>query len=174
MSQALLSHVAASSLRNNVPAVKPGCSVKVFHKIKEGDKERVQVFQGLVIRVSSGSGVAKTFTVRKVVQGIGVEKIFPFHAATVEKVEVIKQGKVRRSKLYYMRRRQGKSTRLRETDLEIEMIEAPVVGTAAGELVEEVKEETTDATAEPVAESTIEETPAEEPTPEQEEVAEEK
>lgn len=155
MSRALLDHVTASSLRKKVPALKPGCSVAVFHKIKEGDKERVQIFKGLVIRVNSGTGVDKTFTVRKVVQGIGVEKIFPFHAATIEKVELIKQGKVRRAKLYFMRKLQGKSTRLRDTDLKIAMIddETPV------EIVEEtpVAEEAPVVEEAAVAEETAEE-----------------
>ena len=97
-----------------LPEVKPGYTIKVHQKIKEGDKERVQVFEGLVIKTSHGEGVEKTITVRKIVQGIGVEKVFPLHSPNIKKIEVKKKAKVRRSKLYYMRQRSGKSARLQE------------------------------------------------------------
>jgi len=124
----------------------PGMSIKVHQKIKEGEKERTQIFEGLVVKISSGNGVNKTFTVRKVVDGIGVEKIFPFYAPSIEKIELMKRGKVRRSKLYYMRERQGKSARLRDLPLgELEYVEyvEPVVEEPAAEEApaEEVKEE---------------------------------
>lgn len=122
MSRALLDHVAQSSLKK-VPVLKPGATVNVHQKIREGEKERIQIFKGLVIRVSSGHKTDKTFTVRKVVEGIGVEKIFPFHSSVIEKIEVVKQGQVRRAKLFYMRSLTGKSTRLRETALELGMVE---------------------------------------------------
>jgi large subunit ribosomal protein L19 len=151
MSRALLDHVTASAIRK-VPELKPGATVKVYQKIKEGGKERVQMFQGLIIRVNAGAGVDKTFTVRKVVEGVGVEKIFPVHTPTIEKIVIVKQGKVRRSKLYYMRDLQGKSTRLRETEL----------AAAMGEMPEEKVEEPVVEEA-PVEEAKVEETPAEEP-----------
>lgn len=97
-----------------VPEIKPGYTVRVHQKIKEGNKERVQVFEGLVIKVGHGEGVERTFTVRKIVEGIGVEKIFLIHSSNITKIEVKKKAKVRRSKLYYMRERFGKSARLRE------------------------------------------------------------
>lgn len=142
MSRAILDYVTASALRK-VPAVKPGATVKVYQKIAEGEKERVQMFQGLVIRVSAGAGVDKTFTVRKMVQGVGVEKIFPIHSPTIEKIVIVKQGKVRRAKLYYMRDLQGKSTRLRETELAKAVMDdsEPVKEEKMEEVVEEVKEE---------------------------------
>jgi large subunit ribosomal protein L19 len=98
-----------------VPELKAGYTVAVHQKIKEGEKERVQIFEGLVIAVGSGHGADKTFTVRKVVEGIGVERIFPLYSPRIEKIQVKKEGKVRRARLYYMGDRFGKSARLKET-----------------------------------------------------------
>lgn len=98
-----------------VPVIQPGNTVKVHQKIKEGEKERIQIFEGLVIKINSGYGADKTITVRKIVGGIGVEKIFPLYSTNIEKIEVKKKSKVRRAKLYYMRNRSGKSARLKET-----------------------------------------------------------
>lgn len=109
----LIREVQATQLKK-VPQIKPGYTVAVHQKIKEGGKERVQVFEGLVIKVGHGEGVEKTFTVRKVVEGIGVEKVFPLHSPNIVKLIVKKKAKVRRSKLYYMRERFGKSARLQE------------------------------------------------------------
>ncbi len=122
MSRALLDHVVQSSLKK-VPALRAGATVHVHQKIKEGEKERIQIFKGLVIRVNAGHKTDKTFTVRKVVEGVGVEKIFPFHSSMIEKIEIIKQGRVRRAKLFYMRDLEGKSTRLRETAFELGMLD---------------------------------------------------
>jgi large subunit ribosomal protein L19 len=97
-----------------VPEVRTGYTVKVSQKVSEGGKERIQHFEGLVIKLSSGAGVEKTFTVRKIVEGIGVEKVFPFHSPNITKIHVVKKAKVRRQKLYYMRERSGKSARLLE------------------------------------------------------------
>ena len=97
-----------------IPDVKTGYTVEVSQKVKEGNKERIQKFQGLVIKVGHGAGTEKTFTVRKIVEGIGVEKIFPFHSPNITKIRVVKKAKVRRQKLYYMRDRFGKSARLSE------------------------------------------------------------
>ncbi len=97
-----------------VPEVKTGYTVEVSQKVTEGTKERIQKFQGLVIKVGHGAGVEKTFTVRKIVEGIGVEKVFPFHSPNIIKIHVVKKAKVRRQKLYYMRERFGKSARLSE------------------------------------------------------------
>ena len=95
------------------PAFGPGDEVKVHVKVVEGNKERVQVFQGNVIR-RQGSGVAETYTVRKVSYGVGVERTFPVHTPTVAKVELLKRGDVRRAKLYYLRDRSGKAAKIRE------------------------------------------------------------
>ena len=100
-------------LRTDVPTFGPGDEVKVHVKVVEGNKERVQIFQGNVIR-RQGSGVAETYTVRKVSYGVGVERTFPVHAPTVVKLEVVRRGDVRRAKLYYLRDRSGKAAKIRE------------------------------------------------------------
>jgi large subunit ribosomal protein L19 len=100
-------------LKPNAPELAVGDSVKVSVKITEGDRERVQVFAGTVIKIRGG-GLGRTFTVRRIVQGEGVERVFPFHSPVVESVEVTRKGRVRRAKLYYLRERVGKATRLRE------------------------------------------------------------
>jgi large subunit ribosomal protein L19 len=100
-------------IRTDVPEFASGDEVKVHVKVVEGNKERVQVFQGNVI-ARSGSGVAETYTVRKVSYGVGVERTFPVHTPTVAKLEVVKRGDVRRAKLYYLRDRVGKAAKIRE------------------------------------------------------------
>ena len=97
----------------NIPAFIPGDTVKVSAKIVEGEKERTQLLQGVVIKVRRG-GVGASFTVRRVVYGIGVERTFPFQSPLVEKVEVVRRGKVRRAKLYYLRRLSAKASRIKE------------------------------------------------------------
>ena len=115
MNQDLLTHVAVQSIRQKTPEIVAGMSVKVSQKIREGEKERVQSFEGLVIATSGGKGVAATFTVRKIVGGVGVEKVFPLHGKNIVKIEIIKKAKVRRSKLYYARGLRGKAARMSET-----------------------------------------------------------
>ena len=105
--------IAQDSIKAEVPQFKVGDTVKVHVKIREGEKERIQVFEGTVI-ARKGSGVAQTFTVRRVSYGVGVERVFPVHSPNVAKVEVIRNGKVRRSKLYYLRDRVGKSAKVKE------------------------------------------------------------
>ena len=101
------------SLRGDVPLFAPGDTVRVHVKVKEGEKERIQVFQGLVI-ARKGGGARETFTVRKVSQGIGVERTFPVHSPVLERIEVERHGQVRRAKLYYLRERRGKAARIAE------------------------------------------------------------
>jgi len=101
-------------LRDDLPEMKPGYTVRVHQKIKEGDKQRIQVFEGLIIARKHGSGINATITVRKVTSGLGVERIFPIHAPFIEKIEVVKKGKVRRAKLYYIREKTAKQSRLKE------------------------------------------------------------
>ncbi len=100
-------------MRGDIPGFKPGDTVKVHARIKEGEKERIQVFQGVVIRKRKGTTGA-TFTVRKVSYGIGVERIFPLHSPNIDKVEVVTRGRVRRSRLYYLRNLRGKAARIKE------------------------------------------------------------
>ena len=97
----------------NIPTLAPGDTVKVSSKVVEGERERIQAFQGVVIGVRSG-GVQANFTVRRVAYGVGVERTFPVHSPLVEKVEVLRHGKVRRAKLYYLRKRKGKAGRIKE------------------------------------------------------------
>lgn len=97
--------------RREIPDFQPGWTVKVFQKIKEGEKERVAPFEGIVIAKKHGNEAGGTFTVRKIISGIGVEKIFPVHSPTIEKIEIIKKAKVRRAKLYYLRKKSRKETR---------------------------------------------------------------
>ena len=105
--------VDQSSLRNDVPGFGPGDTLKVHVRVVEGQKERIQVFQGVVIG-RSGSGVRETFTVRKVSYGVGVERTFPLHTPTISKIEVVTRGDVRRAKLYYLRDRIGKAAKVKE------------------------------------------------------------
>ena len=109
-----LQDVERSFLRDDtVPDFRPGDTVRVHVRVVEGDKSRIQVFQGVVI-ARRGGGTRETFTVRKISGGIGVERIFPLHSPNVAKVEVVRQGKVRRAKLYYLRGRRGKAARIEE------------------------------------------------------------
>jgi len=108
-----VAQVEKKSMRDDVPEFSSGDTVKVHVLIKEGDKERIQVFQGDVIG-RRGGGTGATFTVRKISEGIGVERVFPLHSPNVAKVERVRQGHVRRSKLYYMRDLTGKSARIKE------------------------------------------------------------
>jgi large subunit ribosomal protein L19 len=103
----------ARELKSDLPELRSGDTVKVHVRVKEGDKERVQVFEGTVIALK-GSGARATMTVRKSSFGTGVERIFPLHARTIDKIEIVRSHHVRRAKLYYMREREGKAARLRE------------------------------------------------------------
>ncbi|MBP6062561.1 MAG: 50S ribosomal protein L19 [Fusobacteriaceae bacterium] len=113
MKEKLIQLVEQAQLRNDIPFFKAGDSVDVYYKVKEGNKERVQLFEGVVIRVNGG-GIGKTFTVRKVTNGVGVERIIPINSPLIDKIDVIKVGKVRRSKLYYLRGLSGKKARIKE------------------------------------------------------------
>lgn len=100
-------------LKENAPVLNIGDTVRIHNKIKEGTRERVQLFEGTII-AKNGGGISETFTVRRVSYGCGVEKTFPVHSPNVEKVEIIRRGKVRRAKLYYLRDRVGKSSKVKE------------------------------------------------------------
>ena len=109
----LLKQVSDSSLKSELPEFSVGDTVKVDVQIKEGNRERIQVFEGTVI-ARKGSGLAETFTVRKISYGCGVERIFPVHSPSVKGVKVVRRGKVRRAKLYYLRDRVGKAAKVKE------------------------------------------------------------
>ena len=101
-------------MKQDVPEFKAGDTISVGVKVIEGEKSRIQIFKGLVIAISAGSGMGKTFTVRKVSNGVGVERIFPLHSPNLDSIDVVKKGKVRRAKLYYLRNRQGKAAKVKE------------------------------------------------------------
>ena len=105
--------ISDSSLKKDAPVVNIGDTVKVSVKIKEGEKYRIQIFEGTVIAKKHG-GINETFTVRRVAHGCGIERVFPVHSPVVDKVEVVRSGKVRRSKLYYLRKRVGKAAKVKE------------------------------------------------------------
>ena len=109
----ILDSVDAASLRDDVPDFRPGDTLKVNVKVVEGTRSRVQAFQGVVIR-RSGGGVRETFTVRKISFGVGVERTFPVHSPTLESIEVVTRGDVRRAKLYYLRKLRGKKAKIKE------------------------------------------------------------
>ncbi len=109
----LMEAVDNSQLRTDLPQFRPGDTVRVHVKIQEGDKYRIQVFEGVVMALKRNR-ISSTFTVRKVSFGYGIERIFPMHSPIIEKLEVVKSGKVRRSRLYYLRGRRGKAARLKE------------------------------------------------------------
>jgi large subunit ribosomal protein L19 len=116
-------------LRSDIPAFRPGDTVRVNVRVKEGDKERTQAFEGVVL-ARKGSGVSETFTVRKISNGVGVERIFPVHSPMIGDLTVVRRGRVRRAKLYYLRHLTGKATRIKERKVRVSV---PSEGSAEGE-----------------------------------------
>lgn len=110
----IVKHISTAQHRQDMPEFKTGWTVKVHQKIKEGDKERIQMFEGLVIARKGGKGANATFTVRKIASGVGVERIYPLHSPNIAKLEVIKQGDVSVAKLYYVRKKQDNQPRFRK------------------------------------------------------------
>lgn len=113
MSQQTIAQFTTPYLKTNNPDVRSGDVVRVHQKVKERGKERIQVFEGLIIATKHGKGISGTFTVRKIVKGIAVERTYPLHSPIIAKIEILRRGKVRRAKLYYMRHATGKRTRLK-------------------------------------------------------------
>ncbi len=105
-----------SQQKTDLLDIRPGDTVLVHQKIKEGNKERIQIFEGVVIAKKHGKGISSTITVRKVVEGIGVERIFPMHSPAISKIEIAKHGKVRRAKLYYLRTTKGKKAKIKKKE----------------------------------------------------------
>jgi large subunit ribosomal protein L19 len=157
--------VEQSHLRKGIPVFRPGDTVKVHVRVVEGNRERVQVFQGVVIR-RSGGGLRETFTVRKISFGVGVERTFPVHSPSIAKLEVVQRGDVRRAKLYYLRELRGKKARIRErrvdetklAALEAMGLEETEDGQVEAESVEVLEDAETAADLEPDAEEPLEET----------------
>lgn len=180
----IIKSIEHEQMKNKIPALKVGDTVKVHQRIKEGNRERIQVFEGIIIK-KQGGGVNATFTVRRVAYGVGVEKTFLVHSPMVEKVELVRVGKARRAKLFYLRERLGKSAKTKEAigarieDKEItikeDIVEAPVEEVVADEVaaVETVETPAVEEVAAPVEEAVAEEGVAEEATPAEEPAKEE-
>ncbi|NLI67883.1 MAG: 50S ribosomal protein L19 [Bacilli bacterium] len=111
--QELIHNLTKDQLRTDIPDFRPGDTVRVHAKVVEGNRERIQVFEGVVLKRQNG-GIHETFTVRKISYGVGVERTFPLHSPRIEKIEVVRRGKVRRAKLNYLRERRGKAARIQE------------------------------------------------------------
>jgi large subunit ribosomal protein L19 len=109
----IVQEIGKEQLRTDLPEFRVGDTIKVYYKIKEGEKERIQIFQGIVIQ-RRGMQLSQTFTVRKISNGVGVERIFPLHSPNIDKVEVVRYGRVRRAKLFYLRSAKGKAARVKE------------------------------------------------------------
>ena len=110
----IVKNISSNQVKSELPQFKTGYTVKVHQKIKEGDKERIQIFEGLVIARKGGNGTNATFTVRKVSSGVGVERIYPLHSPNIAKIEIVKENDVRKSKLYYVRERRNNTPRMRK------------------------------------------------------------
>ncbi len=109
----IVQEISQEQLRSDLPSFRPGDTLKVHVKVIEGTRERIQIFEGVVIK-RRGGGISETFIVRKISYGVGVERTFPFHSPKIERIEVIRRGKVRRAKLYYLRELRGKKARIKE------------------------------------------------------------
>lgn len=109
----LIQELTKEQLRSDIPNFRPGDTLKVFVKVIEGSRERIQLFEGVVIK-RRGGGISETFTVRKISYGVGVERTFPIHSPKIDRIEVARRGKVRRAKLYYLRKLRGKAARIKE------------------------------------------------------------
>ena len=113
MNLGLVNEITKDQMKTDLPELRPGQTVRVDVKIKEGDKSRIQAYEGIIIKIQ-GSGIGKTFTVRKISSGVGVERTFPVHSPIIDKITVIRNGKVRRARLFYLRERSGKSAKVKE------------------------------------------------------------
>ncbi|MDO5724746.1 MAG: 50S ribosomal protein L19 [Tissierellia bacterium] len=109
----IIKSLEQEQLKENLPDIRVGDTVKVHYRIVEGSRERIQIFEGIVLKIQ-GAGIRTTFTVRRLSYGVGVERTFPLHSPRIEKIEIAKRGKVKRAKLYYLRKRQGKAARVKE------------------------------------------------------------
>ncbi len=113
MNLGLVNEITKEQMKTDLPDLRPGQTVRVDVMIKEGDKSRIQAYEGVVVKIQ-GSGIGQTFTVRKISSGVGVERTFPVHSPIIDKITIIRRGKVRRAKLFYLRNRSGKSAKIKE------------------------------------------------------------
>jgi len=156
----ILDAVDAASLRKDIPQFRAGDELKISVRVIEGNKSRLQVFQGIVIR-RQGDGVRETFTIRKVSYGVGVERTFPVHTPVIEKIELVKKGDVRRAKLYYLRDLRGKAAKIREKRDGVEGYGDGILSTPAPIVIPEpVVDAVVEAPVEAVIETPVVETPA--------------
>lgn len=163
----ILDAVDAASLRKDIPQFRAGDELKIHVRVIEGNKSRLQVFQGIVIR-RQGDGVRETFTIRKVSYGVGVERTFPVHTPVIEKIELVKKGEVRRAKLYYLRDLRGKAAKIREKRDGVEgygdgilstpepVVSAPIIEEAVSEVPAEVATPEVVLEAAPAVEAVVE------------------
>jgi large subunit ribosomal protein L19 len=128
-----------TQLKQGLPDVRSGDTVKVYQKIKEKDKEKTFTFEGLVLAIKHGKGISSTMNIRRIVSGVGVEKTIPLHSPSIEKIEILRKGKVRRAKLYYLREAKGKRGRLKNIDFD-QVIPATIEETAEVKAPEDEKE----------------------------------
>lgn len=136
----IIDPVRTKTAKQDIPDIKPGDVVRVHQKIKEADnKERIQVFEGVILAIKHGRGIEATFTVRKIAQGIGVERIFPMHSPMIDKIEIMRRSKVRRAKLYYLREAKGKKGRLVAKEFNLETPAKQEIETMAEIETEEIK-----------------------------------
>jgi len=156
----ILDAVDAASLRKDIPQFRAGDELKISVRVIEGNKSRLQVFQGIVIR-RQGDGVRETFTIRKVSYGVGVERTFPVHTPVIEKIELVKKGDVRRAKLYYLRDLRGKAAKIREKRDGVEGYGDGILSTPEPVIAEVIVEAPAVVVSEPVAEIAVSEVPAE-------------
>jgi large subunit ribosomal protein L19 len=131
MQRKAIAEIEAKYVRKDLPEMRAGDTVRVHTKIKEGDKERIQVFEGVVIAYRKGQPGCSMFTVRKTSYGVGVERMFPVHSPRIDKIEVMGHGEVRRSRLYFLRGLQGKAARLHQVEENVAEVSAPAAAPAA-------------------------------------------
>jgi len=157
--------IIQSYLKQNIPDIQPGDTVRVHQRVKEGEKERIQIFEGVVLARKHGKGINATITVRRVQKGYGVERVYPIHSPIIEKIEIVKRAKVRRAKLYYLRTAKGKKGRLKARAIGLEVQEP--------EPTPEPEPKPTEGEKKPSSESAPKETLTEQTTPEEEETKQE-
>ena len=152
MIKTTIEKIKSAQLNKDLPQIRPGDTLKVHLRIKEGNKERIQIFEGIVIARKHGKGINATITVRKVVDGVGVERIFPIHSPAISKIEVIRSGKVRRSKLYFLRDAKGKRGKLKKKEYAMAIAE-PKEAENIEEIQEPIETKTEEVTKEAIVQN---------------------